>query len=246
MNTILKITETENIKSYRQRIYETYVTHDVQLAHDLSRSGYEKIVEELEKNYLGFLPANRDAKVLEIASGPGYFAWFLGKYGYRNYTGIDLSAEQVKCANEKVPGYEFIAADAFEYLESGNGSYDLIMARHVLEHLFKDEVLRLLDLSCNALNPGGIFLAEVPNCGSPVFGSHNRYGEFTHENGFTSESLSHIFRVAGFYVKYCGAVRKAKLARDMPLKILDIVVRSLSNRGLSVYPEMFIAAEKPG
>ena len=234
----------ESKGGYRQRIYDSYVSKHFQFGNDLSGEGYENESREFEKNYLRFLPPQKNANILDIACGPGYFPWFLKKHGYTNYTGIDLSVEQVQLARNKLPGYEFVVADAFKYLSESQSRYDLVFASHVLEHLYKDEVLGMLDLVYNALNPGGIFIAAVPNCGSPLFGNHSRYVDFTHETGFTPESAKQILRVAGFNVKYCGAVRKARFLRDITMKTLDLFVGRLSKKDISVFPELYFAGER--
>ena len=70
-------------------------------------------------------------------------------------------------------------------------------ATDVLEHLTKAEVLDTFDRIANALLPGGVFVARVPNAASP-FEGRIRYGDFTHESSHTARSVRQVAAAAGF------------------------------------------------
>ena len=72
-------------------------------------------------------------------------------------------------------------------------------ATDVLEHLTKAEVLDTFGRIANALLPGGVFMARVPNAAGP-FGGRIRYGDFTHKSSHTARSVRQVAAAAGFAV----------------------------------------------
>ena len=70
-------------------------------------------------------------------------------------------------------------------------------ATDVLEHLRKAEVLDTFDRVANALLPGGVFVARVPNAAGP-FGGRIRYGDVTHESSHTARNVRQVASTAGF------------------------------------------------
>jgi 2-polyprenyl-3-methyl-5-hydroxy-6-metoxy-1,4-benzoquinol methylase len=66
---------------------------------------------------------------------------------------------------------------------------DVIVAKAIVEHLAKADLIGLLDAMAGALRPNGMVLIEVPNMDWLLSG-HERYMDLTHEVGFTRESLA--------------------------------------------------------
>jgi len=110
--------------------------------------------------------------------------------------GIDLSKEQVEQARKKGIG-NIKKADLFKYLLKFTNYFQMIIANDIIEHLKKDEVLQFLNLVYCSLAPGGTVLVSAPNAQS-LFGSSTVFVDFTHELGFTPESLSQVLRVSNF------------------------------------------------
>lgn len=148
-------------------------------------------------NYKGLLPGRKESRILELGCGLGYFQRYLEKNGFLNTLGVDHSGHMLDVA-EKLGAKATVKKDIFEYLRETDETFDLICSFHVFEHLFKDEILELAELIHKRLNPGGVLIIEVPNAGSPLLGSHNRYVTLTHEVGFTPTSLKEVFLVNGF------------------------------------------------
>lgn len=133
---------------------------------------------------------------MDLGCGDGSFVRFLRESGYDNVLGVDGSEEQVSAAKEN--GIDRVArADLKEFLENRAGEFDLIVARDVLEHFTKDEVLEVCDVVLRALKPAGKFMVQVPN-GEALFCGRARYGDFTHELSFTQTSLRQVLLEAGF------------------------------------------------
>jgi SAM-dependent methyltransferase len=95
--------------------------------------------------------------VLELGSGAGVRSTrILAERG--RLTGVDISAEQVRRARERVPGATFIRAD-FTEIALEPKSFDAVVAFHVLNHVPQRELSPLLRRIAAWLRPGGYLLA---------------------------------------------------------------------------------------
>lgn len=161
----------------------------------------ERNITRLKKAYShwlkGWLPRNRDIQVLDLGCGGGEFLSFLSDQGFKSLTGIDASAQQMERARINVPNARLINGDVAEIAHSAPETFGLITAFDLLEHLPKNDVLSLLASIYKRLLDNGILIVSVPNCDSP-FGPGVRYGDITHETGFTERSLTACLKLVGF------------------------------------------------
>jgi 2-polyprenyl-3-methyl-5-hydroxy-6-metoxy-1,4-benzoquinol methylase len=182
--------------SYRERCYKKYGNSHWAFFHSSSRQEFDLSYKVYRKKFNRFMPPDKDADILDVACGAGHFIYYLQKEGYTNTQGIDISEEQLEiAASMGVKNLE--KADLFEYLPKHKEQYDMIVANDIIEHLKKDETLNLLDLIHSALKPGGRVFIETLNAGS-LFGSSTLYIDYTHEQGFTPNSLCQVLRVCNF------------------------------------------------
>ncbi len=94
-------------------------------------------------------------------------------------------------------------ADLFDALATLDAvSKDVIVAFDVIEHLTKNEVLRLAEEVVRVLAPRGTWIIHTVNGESPFFG-RIRYGDFTHENVFTRQSIRQALLSRGFAQVKC-------------------------------------------
>ena len=162
----------------------------------LSPEEYEKTSHLYHFYYGNFLPKDINAPILDIGCGAGHFLFYLKKIGYKNFTGIDLSPDNIEhCKVNIAPNVQL--ADAFAYLVKKKSMYCVISANDVIEHIPKERVIKLLRLMYRALRPGGILLLRIPNMSNP-FSIQMRYRDFTHECGFTEKSIYQVLHLAGF------------------------------------------------
>ncbi|HTW48048.1 MAG TPA: class I SAM-dependent methyltransferase [Acidobacteriaceae bacterium] len=110
--------------------------------------------QELAQRMARELPAN--AKVLEVAPGPGYFCIELAKLGPYQITGVDLSQDMVKIAREKA-GQAFVHVD-FQQGNSSNlpfprDSFDFLVCRAAFKNFAQP--VRALQEMHRVLKPGG-------------------------------------------------------------------------------------------
>jgi SAM-dependent methyltransferase len=182
---------------YREILYSKYVsTHLPNCA-----VGADEYLRGRAPYLLGIVqrhfPADRNAQILDVGCGHGALVYFAVQAGYRNCRGVDASAEQVALAERLgIPGVS-LGGLSEKMQDQSDESLDVVAAFDVIEHLTKEELLALLEQVHRTLRPGGRLVLHTPNAASPFFGKI-RYGDFTHEQAFTSSSLGQVLRVFGF------------------------------------------------
>lgn len=179
-----------------KNVFNSYLNSHFKKLNDLSKKGFETSAKFYSSFYKNFLPQNRNAKILDIGCGTGQFLYFLEKRGYANYYGIDISKQQIQFCKEKITK-KVETVDVFEFLKDKKNGFDVIVANDFLEHINKNQLMKLLGLIYTSLKNNGILMVKVPNMSNP-FGLINRYMDITHEIGFTEFSLSQILEVVGF------------------------------------------------
>jgi len=183
-------------ENYRNRCYKNFVSKHWCYTHELSKEEFNFLSRAYKKQYSAFMPKDKDAKIIDIACGAGHFLYFLQNEGYANSIGIDISQEQIKIA-KKMGVKNVERADFFEYLPYHIESFDMVIAIDIIEHLKKDEIIFFLDLIYKSLKKNGILLVGTVNAMS-LFGASGVFIDFTHELGFTPNSLVQIMRVCNF------------------------------------------------
>lgn len=149
------------------------------------------------ESYLkGWLPKRKDTTILEVGCGGGRLLHFLKTRKYTNFTGIDISSEQILLAQQVTN--MVVQTDAIEFLKAKQNEIDLIIGLDFIEHLYKDEVFDFLTHCHKTLRPDGHIILQTPNAQSP-FGPSIFYGDFTHEICFTPKGLQHILNLCGFH-----------------------------------------------
>lgn len=176
-------------------------------------------------NYRCLLPANREARILEIGPGYGELLELLAKdLAYTNFAAVDLSQEVVDFCNGIVPGIAFAILNTEQFLEDHGNCFDCVFMIHVLEHIPKARVIPLLQAIRRSLAPQGKLIIEVPNMANPFISVNMRYADFTHESGFTEMSLRQVLGSAG-YSKI--ETFSPKLPWDHPGRIPQVLIRFL-------------------
>lgn len=187
-----------------------------------SRSGYAL---KAWQTFGSSVSVEADADILDIGPGECELIEHLRDVrGYTSVMAVDMSAEVVDLA--KSLGFAAVLSpDTVDYLSVNVASFDTILMFHVLEHVPKSVVIPLLTAARRALRPGGRLLLEVPNMGDPLNGLYYRYADFTHEVGFTVESLRYVLGQAGFaevaVLPQVGSTgRLARLTQRLAKKVL--------------------------
>jgi SAM-dependent methyltransferase len=145
------------------------------------------------------LPSDKAARILELGSGLGKFAYFLKKSGYTDVTCVDISAELAALAKKHSGVDVLVVAEPMDFLRAQpENSYDRVFILDVIEHIRKEKVLEYLALIRRALKPGGVLHLTTENIASPVGGRIQQYLDFTHEYNYSEVSLRQTLEIAGF------------------------------------------------
>lgn len=144
------------------------------------------------------LKIRRNARVLDIGAGYGFFVDALHAAGYSRVEGVEISDERRAIARRHtaVPIHNIDVNDA----RHDAGIFDVITVFHVLEHM-TDPVGFLKNIK-RMLATGGRLIVEVPNADELLLETSPAYNAFywirAHLNYFTRGTLSRCFRGAGF------------------------------------------------
>lgn len=233
----------------RGRLYQAYASQHAGLSDDQAAELiYRRDLRKL-------LPDRANGLVIDIGCGQGQLVRLLLADGYDAH-GVDISQEQVAIARASGLDDRVHLGHYRELLVRHSGQLGAVTATDVLEHLTKEEVLDTFDCVAQALAPGGVFIARVPNAVSP-FGGHIRYGDFTHESWFTARSVRQLAAAAGYNsvsVQSCppvahGIVSAVRVAIWKPVSALLKIVLAAetgSLRGHVVTQNLTFAASKIG
>lgn len=181
--------------NYRQLIYDKYASCFQDAEKTFNTIAADRWSRAYDYYLRQWLPDNKDANILDIACGGGLFLHFLKTRGYINITGVDISPEQVSLAKQVTENV--IEGNVLEFLETTKEKYNLITGLDIIEHLQKDEVIRLLNSIHTALKPNGRLILQTPNADSP-WGMMHRYWDFTHEICFNPNSLMKLLKLVAF------------------------------------------------
>lgn len=185
-------------KSWKDRLYDSYVSSgQVNTASTDAGSFFAGRAAYLEKAIRRHFPSDRQARIIDLGCGHGTFLYFLKRAGYSNIVGVDVSAEQIQQARALgIP--EAVEGQLDDFLvRTASGSVDAVIAFDIFEHLDPEQLFATLDEIYRVLKLGGRVILHVPNA-EGIYGMRIRYGDFTHEQAFTANSLRQVTRTAGF------------------------------------------------
>jgi predicted TPR repeat methyltransferase len=145
---------------------------------------------------LALLPERPD--VLELGSGAGVESTrVLARQS--DLTGIDISAEQVQRARERVPGARFLRAD-FTTIELEPARFDAVVSFYVLNHVPREELGPLLTRIAEWLRPGGYLLASFGASDLPRWYGKAIGGLWTFFSGYEPDVTLRLVRSSGLEV----------------------------------------------
>ena len=182
---------------YRETLYANYhTTQSGRAALTDAKSLFEREKWRFEKEILPLINLPKSARILDIGCGSGSFLKALSEQGYTEIAGIDLSEEQVKLAHQ-LGVTQVQQGDLVDFLNAADHKFDLISGMDIIEHFTKNELVDLLHLIQNYLNPGGIAIFRTPNLDAPMATVYAN-GDFTHENYMNASSAQQVMMACGF------------------------------------------------
>lgn len=159
--------------------------------------GYSTFGQFYRNNYLSYIPENKQANILVVSCGPGYFVELLTQEGYTNVLGIDSYPEKVQYALQR--NLNCKVERAFEFLNNVTDPFDVIFCEQELNHLTKDEIVIFLNLCWQKLSPGGTLIVHGLNGANPITGAEALAQNFDHFNTFTAYSLEQVLEYCNFH-----------------------------------------------
>lgn len=217
---------------WQRRLYDAYVSTGQSHAAAAPNNAADPYLDRLIRRHFD-LP--RDRRILDLACGDGRLVQRLLAHGYTQVEGLDISAEQIAAARRA--GLTQVHCQELTEFLAGcpHARYDAIFLMDVLEHLDSPTVLAVLDGVHRILAPAGRLVLHVPNAAG-LFGMRTRYGDFTHLQAFTPQSLRQVLGACGFDGVSCF--------EDTPV-VHGIVsgLRWLLWQTLTSVPRLLLAAE---
>jgi 2-polyprenyl-3-methyl-5-hydroxy-6-metoxy-1,4-benzoquinol methylase/FtsZ-binding cell division protein ZapB len=169
----------------------------VERAHALRFRGTREEIIERVTIYLPELKSVAElGPVLDIGCGGGELLEVLKANNIAAY-GIEIVDAAVdKC---RAAGLDARLDDALHHLSSvPKSSLGAVTAIHVVEHLGINTLIEVIDLSLQALKPGGMIIFETPNPGNVMVGADSFYLDPTHDHPIPSALLDFLVSIRGF------------------------------------------------
>ena len=143
------------LKLYNEWLYTAHVYSEGE------SKFHQVLTAEVVKTYVDPLNLPKDAKILDLGCGPGYFLDEMKERGYTDVIGVTLSPEDVKICEDK--GHTIKKYD-LSFLPQKDGYYDesvdFIFLRHSLEHS-PYPIFSLMEYN-RVLKQGGKIYIEAP------------------------------------------------------------------------------------
>jgi 2-polyprenyl-3-methyl-5-hydroxy-6-metoxy-1,4-benzoquinol methylase len=184
-------------QTWKERLYNAYVSSGQAGDRATPQSLLSSRAPSIESIIARHIPADKSSRIVDLGCGHGAFLYFLKESGYDDLQGVDVSAEQVELAHQ-LGIHQVEQGELAAFLDgTDSSSVDVVLLMDVLEHLTMPELFETLDEVFRILAPGGRCIAHVPNA-EGLFGMRIRYGDLTHENSFTPQSMRQLFATIGF------------------------------------------------
>ena len=235
-----------------KKIFDNYLTGHYSNSEEEVLTLLKRNKAPIDYNLKQFFEARIDKKnnILDLGCGYGSFLYFLQSHRYENVTGVDISTEEVRICKKLFKTYQFHQEDIFEYVYNTKEKFDVIYLSHVLEHVKKDQIFEFLQDVKNILTDDGYFIIVVPNSAAYFNAAANRYGDLTHEIGFTEISLSQLLMVAEFsdieIRNYFGVGNVIlNVLRKATLFVFEILIQILGYEKQNTYtPSILVIVRK--
>jgi SAM-dependent methyltransferase len=192
MQNLIDINQTIDIvklRFYNDWLYNNHI-------HGEGDSQFHKVLTtQVVETYVDPLNLAKDAHILDLGCGPGYFLDEMTTRGYTNLTGVTLSSEDQEICRSKghtIKGYDL------SFLPQRDGYYDesvdFIFLRHALEHS-PYPIFSLMEYN-RILKQGSKIYIEVP---APDGERQHEYN-LNHYSIFGSTQLHALLVRCGFNI----------------------------------------------
>ena len=167
-------------------------------------------IVEVAREYAPYLPASKDAAILDIGYGDGWFMAACRKLGYTNISGAEFNPKSKPYLDQWGVKLYQIESDIGSLLAQQPQTYDFIHMSHVIEHVPKYSLLWVVDSLYFALRPNGTLFLRTPNMEGPTPTS-SYFVTLGHEYGFAGSNLQSLLHICGFDdVQFLSSLPNAK------------------------------------
>lgn len=171
---------------------------ETRLAEDPNRA---KVWQHLCDYLARYIPS--DSEVLELGAG---WCDFSNLIDAKRVVAMDLDSTVARAA---APHVEAEVGDCTDLSRFADGSFDVVFASNLLEHLDRGQSDRLLDSAARVLRPSGRLILMQPNF---RLNPGRYFDDYTHISIFTDQSLRDYLTSRGWNVE-------AVHARFLPLTL---------------------------
>lgn len=192
-------------------------------------------MNNMQKQVKYALMFKKNGSILELGSGTGDFLKICSTLG--------LKAAGVDKYPRSDSDIGIIKEDIFAYLaKQKTAKYDGVYARHILEHLNKSKLIKLLKNVNKVLKKGGIFIVILPNIKNIGVATKEFWKDKTHVRPYTSEELKDIIKLAG--LKFVESDTDKDSWDNSFFKIIVRNIRSIISGLKNEPPDYFLIAQK--
>lgn len=187
------------MQNWKMRVYNKYVSSLFGKTHKSDKREYILQNRYFKKNYLKFMPKDKTCKILDLGCGMGHMYYACKENGYLNYTGVDISVENISFIEERWGDKPNVKqADMFQFLREKECQFDVVIFNDVIEHLNKEEIFEVMDGTWKILSNGGVLFIKTNNMANPFVNTSGRYICMDHEIGFTEKSMEQLLITTGY------------------------------------------------
>jgi len=198
MQNLIDINQTLDLvklKLYNEWLYTAHIYDEG------DSKMHEGLTMKVVEQYIDPLNLPKDAKILDLGSGPGYFLDEMKKRGYTDLTGVTLSPGDIKICESK--GHTIKKYD-LSFIPQRDGyhdeSVDFIFLRHALEHS-PYPIFSLMEYN-RILKQGSRIYIEVP---APACDRKHEYNP-NHYSILGQDQLIALLNRTGFRIDQFQAV----------------------------------------
>lgn len=184
---------------------------------DISRlEMYRDVIRNLDPK----IPA---APWLDIGCGRGKWLRLAREGGYEPM-GVDSNPAAIEKCREA--GFQVTESDALDLLRStGDESFAVISAFHVLEHCPFEYCLNLVYQIARTLKPGGVLLIETPHAGNLLMAAEQFWMDPTHRRPIPLPLMEFLFEYCGIAVVHRFEINPRAESEHLPFRELELANR---------------------
>lgn len=141
-----------------------------------------------------FSEMTKNKEVLELGGGAGEFV-SLCKPVAKSIISIDRNPK----------GEGVIKWDIIKFLKKNRKKFDVIYARHIIEHFEPEDVMLIFKNCYKSLNTQGILILIFPNLKNINVSTYDFWNDMTHKRPYTTSVLIEQIEKTGFTIINNGA-----------------------------------------